>query len=106
MINPKKIPTHPGIVLYEEFIKPHGITAVEMAKATGLSGNRLCDIFAGRRAITAASAVRIGKYLNVDPLKIANLQTSYDCALEEITFEELRPKQEIKPNPKFVPASS
>ncbi|MDR2844522.1 MAG: HigA family addiction module antidote protein [Puniceicoccales bacterium] len=102
MTNPKDIvPTHPGIVLYEEFLKPYGITAAEITKATGIPSSRLSEIFAGRRSISADTAIRISKFLNLNPQSFINLQSGYDRIMAEIAFENQRPKLKIKPSPKL-----
>ena len=50
--------THPGEVLYEEFIKPLGITAYRLAKDIGVPQTRIAEICKGRRSITADTALR------------------------------------------------
>jgi addiction module HigA family antidote len=95
------IPTHPGIVLYEEFLKPYGITGSDIAKATGIPNSRLSEIFAGRRSISADTAIRIGKFLNLDPQNFINFQMGYDRVMAEIAFENRTPKLKIKPSPKL-----
>jgi addiction module HigA family antidote len=94
------IPTHPGIVLWTEFLQPYGITRSEIAKATGIPNSRLTEIFSGRRSISAGTAIRIGKFLNLDPQNFINLQTGYDRIMAEIEFTQQRPPVRILPCPK------
>ena len=69
---PTKIPmTHPGATLREEYFAPLGVTQIAAAKATGIPQSRLSEIFAGRRAITADTAARLGRFFKVDPRKLA-----------------------------------
>lgn len=73
--------THPGIILRTEFFEPLGITQLATARATGIPQSRLSEILAGRRAITADTAARLGRFFRVDPRNFLNLQTSYDLWL-------------------------
>ena len=79
-----KIPmTHPGVVLREEYFEPLGLTQLAVAKATGIPQSRLSEILAGRRAITADTAARLGRYFGVDSRNWLNLQSAYDLWLVE-----------------------
>ena len=81
---PNKIPmTHPGTILREEYFAPLGITQLAAAKATGIPQSRLSEILAGRRAITADTAARLGRFFKVDPRNWLNLQSAYDLWLVE-----------------------
>lgn len=74
-----KIPrTHPGIILYEEFFEPMGITQLAAARATGIPQSRLSEILAGRRSISADTAARLGRFFGVDPRSWLNLQAAFD----------------------------
>lgn len=70
--------THPGRILRDEFFAPLGITQLAAAKATGIPQSRLSEILAGRRAITADTAARLGRFFRVDPRNWLNLQSAYD----------------------------
>jgi addiction module HigA family antidote len=70
--------THPGRILRDEFFEPLGITQLAAAKATGIPQSRLSEILAGRRAITADAAARLGRFFQVDPRNWLNLQSAYD----------------------------
>jgi addiction module HigA family antidote len=72
---------HPGIILKEEYFDPLGIRQLDAAKALGIPQSRLSDILAGRRAITADTAVRLGKFFGLHPENFINLQTRYDLSL-------------------------
>ncbi|MDE1991710.1 MAG: HigA family addiction module antidote protein [Rhizobiaceae bacterium] len=69
---------HPGEVLKEEFLDPMGISVYAAAKAIGVSRSQLNDICRGEHRITAPIALRLGKYLNVDPRWFMNMQSKYD----------------------------
>ena len=69
---------HPGEVLAMEFLKPMGISAYMLSKQTGLSQTRLSQIIAGKRSVTAETALKLGKFFDVPAEFWMNLQTLYD----------------------------
>jgi len=97
MTHSKITPTHPGIVLQKEFLEPYGLTAAKIARETGIPASRLCEIFAGRRGITADTAIRLGKLLGLNPQGFVNMQATYDRVMAEIAIEHARPPLRIKP---------
>lgn len=96
------VPTHPGIILHEEFLKPYGITGADITKATGIPGSRLTKIFAGERSISADTAIRIGRFLGLDPQGFINMQSSHDRIMAEIEIENQRPALRIMRSPKVT----
>ena len=78
-----KLPNiHPGEVLKEEFLVPLGITPYRLAKAIGVQPIRIGEICAGRRAVTADTALRLSRALGTTPGFWLGLQADYDT--EEI----------------------
>jgi addiction module HigA family antidote len=77
---------HPGLILREEFFGPLGLTQLAVAEATGIPQSRLSQILSGRRAITADTAARLGRFFQVDPRNWLNLQSAYD--LREVEREQ------------------
>ncbi|MBI4098887.1 MAG: HigA family addiction module antidote protein [Candidatus Magasanikbacteria bacterium] len=71
-------PIHPGEILNEEFILPLGITQYRIAKDIAVSPRRINEIVNGERAITADTALRLGRYFGVSPQFWLNLQSHYD----------------------------
>lgn len=69
---------HPGVILYEEWMKPLGVTQYALAKAIGVPARRINEIVHGERAITAETAVLLGRYFDVPGEGFLNLQTHYD----------------------------
>ena len=69
---------HPGEHLLEDFLKPHGITQYRLAKDIGVSAMRIHEIIKGKRAITADTALRLGKYFGTTPQIWLRLQARYD----------------------------
>ena len=54
-------PIHPGEVLMEDFIEGFGITQNKLAVAIGVPPRRINEIVHGKRAITADTALRLGR---------------------------------------------
>ena len=75
----EKIPlTHPGRILLEELLEPLGLSQYRLAKDIGVPARRINEIVQGKRAVTADTALRLGKYFNMSPEFWLNLQTRYD----------------------------
>ena len=70
-------PIHPGEHL-AEILDELDITQYRLAKTIGVPQVRISEIVHGRRAITADSALRIGKALGTTPEFWLNLQRMYD----------------------------
>ncbi len=73
----------PGEILEEEFLKPMGLTQYRLAKDLGVPPRRINEIVHGQRAITADTALRLGRYFKMSPQFWINLQTQYDLEQEE-----------------------
>ena len=58
-------PIHPGEILFEEFMKPMGISINKLARDIAVPPGRISAIVNGKRAITADTALRLSKYLGV-----------------------------------------
>jgi addiction module HigA family antidote len=85
---PQKLPPiHPGEILREDYMKPLGLTAHRLAMALHVPATRISEIVHQRRAITADTAIRLGKYFKTTARFWLNLQTAYD--LEVIEDETL-----------------
>jgi addiction module HigA family antidote len=81
------MPVHPGEILIEDFLKPLGITQYRLAKSIGVSQRRIGEIVAGKRAITADTALRLAKFLGTDAQSWMNLQTQYDLIVSSQKIE-------------------
>ena len=71
-------PITPGEMLKEEFLAECGLSQNQLAKAIGISANRIAEIVNNRRRITADTALRLGLYFGNSPEFWLNLQTHYD----------------------------
>jgi len=78
----------PGEMLKEEFLMEYGLSQNQLAKAIGISPNRIADIVNNRRRITADTALRLGLYFGNSPEFWLNLQMHYDL---KIARKNLRP---------------
>jgi len=77
--NRKTTAAHPGEILRTEFMEPMGISAYELAKALHFPG--IYQVVNEQRAISAAVALRLGKYFGMTPQFWGNLQTDYDLRI-------------------------
>jgi addiction module HigA family antidote len=59
------VPITPGEMLEEEFLRPLGLTKVRLAKDIGVPPQRIGDIVAGKRAITADTDLRLCHYFGL-----------------------------------------
>jgi addiction module HigA family antidote len=71
-------PVSPGEILRDEFLAEHGLSQNRLAKAIGISPNRLTIIVNDRRRITADTALRLALYFGNSPEFWMNLQSYYD----------------------------
>jgi addiction module HigA family antidote len=78
-----RLRAHPGEVLAEGYLKPLGLSANALAKAIDVPGNRISDIVRRRRDVSADTAIRLGRYFDVDPRFWLNLQAAYDLSRAE-----------------------
>jgi addiction module HigA family antidote len=73
----------PGEILEEDFLKPMAITQYRLAKDIGVPPRRVNEIVKGQRAITADTALRLGRYFRMSPEFWLNLQSHYDLEREQ-----------------------
>ena len=73
---------HPGEILLEEFMKPMGVTARQLAADIDVSPSRISELVNGRRPITADTALRLGIYFGMDARFWMNLQTRHDLDVQ------------------------
>ena len=71
-------PVHPGVVLAEDFLKGLEISQYRLAKGIGVPPRRINEIVHGKRAITANTALRLGKFFGMEAQFWMNLQSHYD----------------------------
>ncbi|HEX8672024.1 MAG TPA: HigA family addiction module antitoxin [Longimicrobium sp.] len=71
-------PTHPGEMLLNEFIAPHGLSLAETARRLRISYPRLHEIVKGRRGVTIDTALRLQRMFEMDADFWLNLQRDWD----------------------------
>jgi antitoxin HigA-1 len=74
-------PIHPGEILAEDYLSPLGMSARSLAAAIDVTPARVSDIIAGRRGITADTALRLSRYFGTSAQLWLNLQTTYDLEI-------------------------
>ena len=77
----KVFAVHPGDILKTEFMEPMGVSAYELAKALNFLG--IYEVVRGDRAISADTAIRLGKYFGLPAQFWLNLQNDYDLRIAE-----------------------
>lgn len=78
-LNPDLIPpAHPGRILRLEFLEPLDLTVYRVAKDIGVPIPRIHAIVTEKRAITADTALRLGKYFGTSPEFWMNIQSLYE----------------------------
>lgn len=83
MVNNKKIePIHPGIILKEEFLDAMNISQYRLAKDISVPPRRINEIVHGKRAISADTALRLGRYFKTSSKFWLNLQSHYDLEIQ------------------------
>jgi addiction module HigA family antidote len=90
-----RITTHPGEMLREEFMNPLGLSARALARALEVPHNRISELIAGRRSMTADTALRLEKYFGMEARFWLNLQASHDLstARREGHYESIKPRE-------------
>ena len=98
-------PIHPGQVLADELAEI-GMTPAELARNLHVPSNRLYQLIAGKRAMTADTALRLEQWLGVEAGFWMNLQKSYelDLAAEQIG-EEIKRTITRRPPPAMEPST-
>ena len=75
-----RVTTSPGEMLREEFLVPLGLSANALALALHVPANRITAIVNGERAVSADTALRLGRYFGTSARFWLNLQQSHDLS--------------------------
>jgi addiction module HigA family antidote len=89
MLPKNRIPTHPGEILLEEFLKPLEITQVAFAQHIGVPVQRINELIRGKRGVTPDTAWLLSQALDTTPQFWVNLQANHDLATS-------RPKRSVR----------
>ena len=88
-------PVTPGELLLEEFLKPMGISQYRLAKEIGVPSQRIGEIVAGKRAITADTDLRLCRFFGLSNGYWLRAQAAYDTEVAEDALSDTLKK--IKP---------
>lgn len=81
MLPNNRIPTHPGEILSEEFLKPLELTQVALAEHLGVPVQRINELIRGKRGVTPETAWLLAGAFGTTPDFWINLQTAHDLAV-------------------------
>ncbi len=90
MIPENRIPTHPGIILKEEFLDQLGISQVALASHLGIPVQRVNELIRGKRGVTPQTAWLLAQAFKTTPQFWLNLQSLHDLAKN-------RPEKSVEP---------
>ena len=95
MKNKTLSPIHPGEVLFEDFMKPLGLSQYRLAHDIGVTPIRISQIVNGQRAITVDTAMRFARYFGTSAAVWLRLQVRYDLEVAETQLSD-RITREVK----------
>ena len=93
MLPERRVATHPGEILVEEFLKPLGVTQVAFAKHIEVPVQRVNEIIKGKRGVTAETAWLFAQALGTTAEFWTNLQSAHDLT-------KTRPTRQISKLPR------
>ncbi len=76
-------PVHPGKILFQEFIRPRGLSQTKLALHINVPPRRINEIVLGKRRISADTALRLGRYFGTSPQFWLTLQSDYDLCVAQ-----------------------
>jgi len=77
----RRPPVHPGEILKHDFLEELEVTPYRLAKDIHVPANRITGIVNETRAITADTALRLGRYFGTSAEMWLNLQSDYELEL-------------------------
>ncbi len=83
MIDKQIEPGHIGIVIKEELIDAYEVTVFTISKETGIPVDALNNLLDGDLALSSDMALKLGKYFNIDPKYLLNVQTEFEVRKKE-----------------------
>jgi len=92
----KRQPTHPGIIIKEDYLEPLSISIKDMALTLGVSRKTLSKIINTRGAVTPDMALRLSRAFNTTPDLWLNLQKNYDLWHAENDSKDWRTVKPLK----------
>lgn len=89
-------PIHPGEILLTEFLEPLGVSQYRLAKNINVTARRINEVVHGRRAITADTALRLGRFFSMEAEFWLNLQSHYDMEVAQAALRG-RLEKDVRP---------
>lgn len=90
-------PTHPGVILQEEFLVPLRITQSQLAKELKTTFRTVNEIVQEKRNVSPEMALKLARYFGTSPELWLNLQNQYDLyrvqEKKEIILKNIKPFQ-------------
>ena len=84
----RRITTHPGEILREDFLLPMGLTANQLATRTMLPPTRIGEILHQRRSVSPDTALRLARFFGTSPEFWLNLQAAHDLSKARLESEQ------------------
>lgn len=89
-------PVHPGDVLKHEYLQPLGMSVYALAQSLSVSRSRMNEIVQGHRAVTAETALRLGRFFGTSADFWLGLQAAHDLEVAKLAVGE-KVKAEVQP---------
>lgn len=83
MLPKNRIPTHPGEILLEEFLKPQNMTQLKLAQEMKVPIQRVNTLVRGKRNVTPETAILLAGVFKTTPHFWMNLQVNFDIAIAQ-----------------------
>ncbi len=83
MIPKNRIPSHPGEILLEEFLKPMGMTQTKLAEKMNIPIQRINGLINGRRDLSPETAILLSKVFKTSSETWMHLQSVYNLAIAQ-----------------------
>jgi addiction module HigA family antidote len=102
----RMLPIHPGEILLEDFMKPMDLSQTRLALDTGIPQSRIQAIVAGKRGISADTAVRFAAYFGNSAEFWLNCQTTYELDMVDYSGRRDEILNRVHPRTSTVSAAS
>lgn len=97
-MNDRMPPVHPGEILAEEFMRPMSLSQTRLALNTGMPQSRVQAILAGKRGISADTAVRLAAYFGNSAEFWLNCQVSYELDMLDYSGQQAEIVARVHPH--------
>ena len=94
----RSTPVHPGDILLHDFLEPMNLSQYRVAKDCGFSPRHVNELVKRMRAVTAPTALALGKYFGVDPQWWMNMQAHYELEVARRSTVVARKVAQVKTN--------